>query len=51
LIHTAFERTQLTTYLAGTVICMLQLSLNIFEQTADAAAELFGIPGETTGPQ
>ena len=51
LIHTAFERTQLTTYLAGTVICMLQLSLNIFEQTADAAAELFGLPSETTGPQ
>ena len=49
LIQTAFERTQLTTYLTGAVICMLQLSLNIFEQTADAAAELFGIDSEKDG--
>ena len=49
LIQTAFERTQLTTYLPGSVICMLQLSLNIFEQTADAAAELLGIDGQAGG--
>ena len=49
LIQTAFERTQLTTYLTGTVICMLQLSLNIFEQPADAATDLFGIDIETGG--
>ncbi len=49
LIQTAFERTQLTTYLAGTVICMLQLSLNIFEQTTGAAGELFGIDSKNGG--
>jgi Ser/Thr protein kinase RdoA (MazF antagonist) len=43
LIQTAFERNQLTPYLSGAVMCLLQLSLNIFEQRGEATTNLLGL--------
>jgi hypothetical protein len=44
LLQTAYEQSALTLRLTGNVICLLQLSLNILQRPADAAASLLGIP-------
>jgi hypothetical protein len=45
LIQTGFEQMQFSTRLAGNVVCMLQLSLNIIKRPQEAAVHLLGISG------
>ncbi|MEN8113330.1 MAG: phosphotransferase [Actinomycetota bacterium] len=49
LVQRAFERTQHSAWVASDVICLLQLSLNVFEDPADAATTLLGIPMDDRG--
>jgi hypothetical protein len=49
LVQSAFERTQNSAWITSDVICLLQLSLNILQQPADAAATLLGIPFDNGG--
>ena len=44
LIQTAFEHLQKAAEMTGSVICMIQLSLNILERPQEAVAFLLGIP-------
>lgn len=44
LVQTTFEQMQTATELIGSVVCSLQLSLNILKRPKDAAMHLLGIP-------
>jgi len=44
LIQTGFEQMQSSTQLAGNVVCLLQLSLNMLQRPREATAHLLGIP-------
>jgi hypothetical protein len=51
LVQSAFERTQNSAWITSDVVCLLQLSLNILQQPADATATLLGIPIDDRGQQ
>jgi thiamine kinase-like enzyme len=51
LLQTAFEQMQMSSHLTATVICSLQLGLNMLKRPDEAAIRLLGLPPLGAGAQ